>query len=213
MRLPRPRFTLRRMMAAIALVAVLVACCLWTLRPPADRLELAPSPDRANTDHDLFDILLTDLIENPEFSTATLGDGLKKTEIVLGLITMRGYTRGDRNLDSWAREQEVEPDVVSDLIDRNPEGRRCSLALYRPSNPNILVRDIDQIDYGIDFRAPFPKGRGYVKTHLPGYSRDGQTALIRFWFGPTAHGAQGYYLLKKARGRWEIVGRSFWYSE
>jgi hypothetical protein len=41
--------------------------------------------------------------------------------------------------------------------------------------------------------------------HLPGYSRDGLTALVDFTFGPTPHGAVGFYLLKKVKGRWEIV--------
>ena len=51
MRRPRVRVTLRRIMVAIALVAVLVACHLWPFRPAFIRLELAPAPLRANTDH------------------------------------------------------------------------------------------------------------------------------------------------------------------
>ena len=46
-----------------------------------------------------------------------------------------------------------------------------------------------------------------------GYSRDGQTAVVYFTFGPTSHGAGGYYLLSKVKGRWEIIERFAWVSQ
>ncbi len=63
----------------------------------------------------------------------------------------------------------------------------------------------------LEFSSQFPKARGYVETLLPGYSRDGLAALVVFTFGPTAHGAVGYYLLRKVEGRWVIIERSIGY--
>lgn len=73
------------------------------------------------------------------------------------------------------------------------------------------MKNLKEIDSMHDLLARFPRARGCVRAHLPGYSRDGLTAIMRFGFGPTQHGAMGYYLLKKVGGRWEIIGRSIEY--
>ena len=75
----------------------------------------------------------------------------------------------------------------------------------------IIVRGLSQIDTTLEFCFQFPKARGYVETLLPGYSRDGLTALVVFSFGPTVHGAVGYYLLRKVEGRRVIIERSIGY--
>jgi len=49
--------------------------------------------------------------------------------------------------------------------------------------------------------------------NLPGYSSDGQTALLVFRLGPSSHGAVGYYCLTKRAGRWAITGGRIGYYD
>jgi hypothetical protein len=197
-------------MFAVASVALATATFLWIVRPPAERLELAPQPRSASTDHDIFDVVLLDLIQNQDFDPAVGGRGVAKSEIVFG-DTTSGFARVEGGLDFWIREKGVSSEIRDNLIARNPRGTRYLLTRYHPSDPSILVRNLSQIDQDLDFSSQFPNARGYVAARLPGYSRDGLTALVYFSFGPTAHGARGYYLLKKVRGRWEIIERSIGY--
>jgi hypothetical protein len=65
----RWRFLVRAMTIAVASAAVFIVCLMsfllsagWISRP----IELAPPTPRANTDHDLFDIVFSDLIGDTE---------------------------------------------------------------------------------------------------------------------------------------------------
>jgi hypothetical protein len=207
----RMRFTVRRIMIAVACIALAIGGFLWVTRQVVEVVELAPQPLSASTDHDLFDIVLGDLIANPDFDPAVGGRGVAKPGIVLGDTTRRGFRNAGFHFESWVVEKKVSPDVLEDLMARNRHGMRYSLARYRPSDPNILVRDLRQVDTDLGFSAQIPKARGYVETHLPGYSRDGLTALLPFTFGPTPHGAGGCYVLKKVKGRWDIIERWIYY--
>ena len=47
-----------------------------------------------------------------------------------------------------------------------------------------------------------------ARERLP---KDGQEAVLRAWFGPTAHGATVTYMLAKKDGRWKVVWRKVTY--
>jgi hypothetical protein len=206
--MPRVRFRLWSLMLAVAFAALVIAGFVLAFRDPVVVVERAPAPRWANIDHEIFDIVLTDLIENQEFDPAVGGRGIKKNQIVFGDTTSVGA--GYQLVDAHYLK-DVPLDLRHDLAARNPRRTRFSLAGYRPSNPDILVRDLRKVDQDFDFAADFPNARGYVESRLPGYSKDGQMVVVSFRFGPTAHGAIGYYLLKKVKGRWEIVRRDLGY--
>jgi hypothetical protein len=58
------------------------------------------------------------------------------------------------------------------------------------------------------FRKKYPDSWGYVYAFLPGYSRDGNTAVVIFAAGPSAHGAQVTYLMVKTEEGWKISWRN-----
>ena len=37
-----------------------------------------------------------------------------------------------------------------------------------------------------------------------GFSDDGTLAVVKFWYGPSSHGAIGTYVLRKVKNRWKI---------
>jgi hypothetical protein len=71
------------------------------------------------------------------------------------------------------------------------------------------VRHLGLDDTNLSFCTKFPDRLGYIEAYLPGYSRDGKSALFVFRFGPDPHDALGFYVLEKANEGWEIRWRRF----
>jgi hypothetical protein len=101
--------------------------------------------------------------------------------------------------------EKVPAEIRSDLVDRNSQRSGYSLDQYQPSNPNILVQDMNMIFRNGDFEKNYPNVQNYILPRLPGYSRDGHMALVYFSHGVVTGGIAEYYLLRKVKGRWEIV--------
>jgi hypothetical protein len=202
-------------LAALATIALTVVLKDWTprVRFPSLFVKQAPPAQLVSSDHEIFDILLLDLIGNKDFTPATGGRGVKKSQIVFDGTTVGGigYAWAEACCGDDVRKK-IPRDVRYDVLKRNPDGKRYSLALYHPSNPNILLVDLRPTDLDfLEFCRQYPNARGYVEAYLPGYSPNGQEAVVLFRCGPTEHGAQGAYFLIKTSGRWEIAWRDIYY--
>ena len=92
MQLHHLHFSVQRMLIAVALIALAVAGYRWAMLPPVELIALAPQPTSANTDHDIFDIVLADLLNNPDFDPAVGGRRVAKSEMVLAETTQRGIS-------------------------------------------------------------------------------------------------------------------------
>jgi hypothetical protein len=194
------------MMVVVAGVAMGLAGFLWVVRRPTFDLEPAPLPRWANPDHEIYDIVLSDLIDNPEFDYTIGQTGSKKTQILLNQRTLRPVTREFLSFSRWPRENNVTQEVLNDLVARNPRGVRYELVDYQPGSRDITVALLSDKELRGAYDLRFPGACGYVVPHLPGYSRDGKTALLHFSISPVGdHPAWGYYLLEKTEGRWKIT--------
>ena len=71
---------------------------------------------------------------------------MRKQQIVVGDTTARDLVGFGWDFEKWTREKQIPPEIRDDLLSRNSKDRRYFLARYHPSNPNILVRDLRQID-------------------------------------------------------------------
>ena len=180
----------------------------------AERLEPSPNPlgkaQSVNPDHEILDAVLLALIVNKEFDPAVGGRGVQKSDIVVEDLTDGLSDRILRRPPCDATKA-IPEECRVDILARNPKGKRYSLRSYDPASPHILVADLRSVDLDMGFDVAFPDARGYVRPYLPGYSRDGQTAIMFFAFGPTSHGAVGYCLLSRATDRWCVVWSCFWY--
>jgi hypothetical protein len=206
---PRLRWSVWRMIVAGGMAALFVACLVGFLPSVGwlpTSIDPAPPPLRANTDHDLFDIVLTDLIQ--EFRQAGGGAGPRPFQILIGDRTPGAIRELEKALGEHSKE--LPEEIRADLVHRNPERTPYSLSRYQPSNPDILVHDLRPVDTMLGFDRQFPNAVGFVVPFLPGYSADGRTALFYFYYGPNMHGASGYYLLRKVKGRWEINLKGFY---
>jgi len=201
------------MMVAVVITAAVVGCLVGLFRSVGwvpTPIELAPQPRWANTDHDVFDVVLSDLLTNADFGPVGGGPAAKRFQIVVVDKTYGRVTNSRLHDVLGDQTKDVPAEVQADLVSRNPDRKGYSLAKYRPSTPDILVQDMRAVDQVNDFDRQFPSARGYVLPLLPGYSHDGRMAFFYFYFGPTLHGAAGYYLLRKVNGHWEIILHGFY---
>lgn len=58
------------------------------------------------------------------------------------------------------------------------------------------------------FENAHPKARGWLASYLPGYSRDGNLAIVRAGAGPSDHGAMITAVLEKSGDKWVVK----WYQ-
>ncbi len=229
MRLPRPRMTVEwvsvarptwkqakrptiaAIMTGVALIASILGFALWVIRPLVLIAEPAIPPNSVSIDHEIFDVVLSDLVDQEDFNATIGGKTAKKTMVLFHPFTSGHVSRTALDFLPWTRENGVAADLLDDLARRNPAGRLFSLADYRPSNPQIQVRVLDRADRDMYYDR-FPEACGYVIPHLPGYSRDGQSAIFYFSIHPLGyHPGSGSYLLKRVSGRWTIIGRTIYY--
>jgi hypothetical protein len=151
---PSPaRYTVRRLvvaaatiaLAALATIASIVVLKDWTprVRVPSLFVEEAPPPQSANIDHEIFEIVLSDLIGNAELNPTAGELDVKKPQVVLcGTTSGHGVSYPAMESDIDNSEITVPPDVRDDVVRRNPTGRRFSLK--QPRGP----------DAGADAPAP-----------------------------------------------------------
>jgi hypothetical protein len=212
--MPHLRFTIRRLMITVAVVSVILGGILWMVRPLIVEVRIAPQPLRANVDHEIFDIVLTDM-GSSEFRDQAKATPSEPSKVIVSAYTEEGrpedITEIRGKLGEWVKDGKIELDVIQNMNDRNPPRVRFSLSEYKPWHPRFVVKEIKSGEYGYSFGGP-GEITDWFEPQLPGYSKDGQSAIIRFSFGPTPHGAVGYYLLKKVKGRWEIVDKELLYS-
>lgn len=162
-------------------------------------------------DHLVLETVLTDLLTYEKFDPLGAGE----SHIVLDFQTGADsfYLSQNQIAGELRGEQAVSDSLGPALSGRNKVS--VSLAEFKPANPNILVRDLSDLEQGIGFwqafRTAYPQAKGFVTAWLPVYSKDGKAAVLRFWFGPTDHGAAGTYLLVKEQGTWKVAWRDLAY--
>ena len=96
---------------------------------------------------------------------------------------------------------------------RNWRARNLKPATLEKSmfpDPRVVVRKVET--RSLFGRSEIPKEeahRGWIQPMLPAYSADGNRAMVRLWFGPSAHGAAATYFLKRDGEAWVVVWREF----
>jgi hypothetical protein len=174
------------------------------------------APEAATaTDYVVLNAALSDLAASREPRLVT-NRHKARTHIVLDVRTVE--KSGMLSEDQLGAEFRNDPQraipkqMRQDLRRRNDTGG-VSLMAFAPANRNIVPGELEKLRtsgrLSTAFERTFPAARAYVETWLPGYSADGRTAVLRFWIGPSAHGATGTYLLTRDGGKWKIRWRKF----
>ena len=167
-------------------------------------------------DYAVLEAALNDLCrpKNPEHKHRIQNVGPGK-EVVINERTCvaRGFEdrwfdlgHENRNIDG-DDSRSIPLDVQVDFKRRSKSPAR-SLADLKPANPNIIVHDLDRIlDEDLNAtRRKYPNAWDHVWVYLPGYSKDGRSAIVVFELRG-GHGGNWVYMLGKAERRWNVVWR------
>jgi hypothetical protein len=217
----------------VASVALILGGFFWLTRPRIVELREHPLPTRVNVDYEIFDVVLADMLvtdkstEDSDIArsitpllqlalgqlTRTTIPAEKKSDarLVVNVKSQEGYPeeiRGSNDIWSILAKNQIDPEILQDVNDRNRRGVRYLLTAYKPENPAIAVRDLEADPRWGDYLQAFDLPN-WAFLELPGYSSDGKTAVLKLTFGPTPHGAWGVYLLKRTGGRWVILDKQF----
>jgi hypothetical protein len=84
--------------------------------------------------------------------------------------------------------------VLSSLRARSASASK----LPPPNTAKFVLRPLDD-----DSKRKRPEAR-WVSFYLPGYSETQDQALVRGWFGPTAHGGTFTCAMEKGRSGWSV---------
>ena len=105
-------------------------------------------------------------------------------------------------------------DAWSDLLRRNEDvfplkqlGLGCERPIRYDDINRLVLAAMDKEEPFWDYvRRCYPNACGCVWGTLPGYSRDGKTAVVGF-ARPSYHGESWTYILRKSPAGWEISKR------
>jgi hypothetical protein len=172
-------------------------------------------------DYAVLEATLNDLAspKNPEYKYAIRDGGFVGREIVVDETTIQycsiEVTCETENID---REdaRSIPIDIQKDIIRRQKEPAR-SLMDFKPANPHVIVCDVDKLLEGVTgiavfdkLRKEYPAAWAYVRVNMPGYSKDGKSAVVLVEGGPNGgHGASWVYMLTKKGKPWEVQWRHF----
>ena len=179
------------------------------INPPA--MKLASSPDR-----DVLEALLLSVVTDKQFPPPERGD---KGTIVLNernpksvepLINASevNYETGRKDLPKDAWDDLVRRNVIR----QNPNSRQISYQGLQ-FDPKIQVGNAfpgpEPPYIGKTFEDVYPTARGWICAWVPGYSKDGKTAVVRAQVGPVTHVATLTAILRELNGKWIVIWRRY----
>lgn len=184
-----------------------MACC--SLDPTVRWQSSEPPAKLTRTDMSVISTVLVNVAGRPT-------GGVRRDILILADRTIEpaGMLAEDQ-LSQYTTGHTIPADVRNDMRRRNPN-RAIVLSDYRPVPPGIRLADLSQkgtpaagrVISQEEFQKRFPNSDGIVQIWLPGYSRDGKLACLRYVSDTTPHGNMGTYLLKKQGRKWIIVWRA-----
>ena len=114
------------------------------------------------------------------------------------------FGKGDSTFYSWGQRIHIDDDLVDSL--KNANQSPSSFPAVDSFGPMGHVKKIESFHdlhyYGKNMDDVDAKC--LIEFWRPGFSPDGKRCVIRFYYGPTAHGAVGTYLLRYDDGAWTI---------
>jgi hypothetical protein len=196
-------------MKPIGAVLLAVACGCGEVDPvPAE--EYSKNLQRFYVEDGIvLNAVLQDLPTVDEFRrTGSLG--AKERIIVWDRTAGSSWYVTPQQVSSEVRNDRAVPSgLFEELQSRNH--RSLPMKDFRPDDPRFKLAARDETPkerrWRDEFEEKHPDASAWVWFWLPAYSSDGRQVLVRFSFGPTAHGACGTYVLEKKSGRWTVTWR------
>ncbi|MDM4019420.1 hypothetical protein [Roseiconus lacunae] len=158
--------------------------------------------DTPSTGESVYQLIVSDLTQKESPDARFVG-----TEVWVA----PQFNEGDSLFYSWGDDIDVDDDLIQSLKQASKETVEFPAA--EQFGPNARVTDIESfhdLHYYGENNKPIA-AKCLVQFWRPGYSDDGKRAVVRFYYGPSPHGAAGTYVLRYADGEWRIVASTISY--
>lgn len=190
----------------LALTACLVA--IGAGQTPAPKSDLVPARPR---DREVLQAFLAVLADDPKFPVPEEWKGSivlhERSPTHIRLIVDPFVLNADAGGKVLPRQ------AKDDLVKRNQRlgSREATGFAYEPAwfTPPVVVADCtkgSEIKLRVDrFHESYPESRCWVEAWIPGYTKDGKTALVRARIGPSPKGATVTGILKLEGAKWVVA--------
>ena len=126
-----------------------------------------------------------------------------------GIILVHSSTAREHNpaqIRADTRGRNLPHELVLAFIKRNLSAA-CIPMDISADGRTVITNVEDRTIFHQTYRFPelYPTAKSFMHFCLPAYTDSGNTALVRFDFGPTHHGATCTYLLRRENDRWIVV--------
>lgn len=170
-------------------------------------------------DRQVLEVVLLHLRSDANFNLTRITNGAPTIILHAHTPEKTGFL-GVGQVRADLRDQNLPADVEDDMRARNtkPDARPDTYAAVPASYTNltfsagIVVTDLTGVWKNSrsfrEFKEAHPDACGFVRAYLPGYSTDGNLAVVRATVGPTPHGASITALLEKVGTTWTVK----WYK-
>jgi hypothetical protein len=156
-----------------------------------------PADEATPEDFEVIAVVLKDLKEASELVWNKDKSQIIVHEQTEGLIPSRPDQAAPRAFwlsnqlesDLRSRKRSVSNELREALRRRNSE--KVPLAGFESTDRDILVADLTAVlknSWPDTFSQAYPDAKAWVRMWLPGYSKDGRMAIVRFFVGPTRMG-------------------------
>ncbi len=178
---------------------------------PLTAEKIAGAPDR-----DVLEALLLAVASDKDFPAPASPDknlivlherNPKSVEPLINAAQV-SYETGQKDLPKDAWDDLVRRNVIRQNLSSRPifyEGMQF--------DPKIQVGNAfpgpEPPFIGKTFEEVYPTARGWVSAWVPGFSKDGKTAIVRAQIGPSAHMATLTAILKQIAGKWSVTWRKY----
>jgi len=187
----------------LSLIALAIIGCQVGRTDPQASPKAHLDSQAPNPDYTVYQTVLTHLSQQPSPDPNFTG---AKIQVV------PGFCEGDSLFYSW-NKNDVPIDSELEQALRNANTKINQFNESEFSLPTVKFGEaksfIDLDYYGSD-KSPVD-ARCLVKFWQAGISKDGNKAVVRFFYGPTPHGAAGTYLLKRTDTGWQITASTISY--
>lgn len=191
---------MRALLSAVLAVAVLTATC----GPSGSPQRPKSLPTLKQDDQAVMQTVLLAFLADHEFSSRA------STSVLLKRLSPEkvGMVMQDQ-VNQYLRDHRVPEEMVRALYERNNDRAGKEFAAIRCDFGAISFDKKIQVVEELPSGWVDTKTERWMESYAPAYSSDRNTAVVRTWIGPTAHGAIATYLLRREDDAWRVDWREF----
>ena len=158
----------------------------------------------SSADLEVLDVVLNDLLRQ---GVETYPGGGKTLYVSRDSLGENDFYLSDAQLGSDLQDYRIPDGVAASLRKRN----QSVTTIWGDGLASRFAKigEFEQISDRNFHPEDYPDCKLIATFWLPGYSANGQYAMVRFAISPTPHGSTGTYLLKRNGGTWSIE----WFEE